>query len=213
MNQYGKEYPTSVDYFIPAGKYADLFTQALGEKPQTITIVFPDDNPQKVCDERLEYRDNAGALVARGDGREFEVWNGKKYVVCSIEQYPNLLEQIAEKYPKKPRGEDDNGWDIALTMRFIIPAVRGVVGVWGFTTKAKSSSIKNLRDSFDAVQAMRGTVTTSAFDLSVHLHKSNKPNQSSRYPVLDLVCNDARVSEIQKLMKPTESMKNLLISD
>lgn len=32
-------YPQSVDYFIPTGKYAGLFTQAYGEKPQTIQIV------------------------------------------------------------------------------------------------------------------------------------------------------------------------------
>lgn len=43
----GKEYPKSVDYFIPTGKYAGLFTQAYGEKPQTIQIVFPDDDPEK----------------------------------------------------------------------------------------------------------------------------------------------------------------------
>ena len=210
VNQYGKEYPTSVDYFIPAGKYADLFTQALGEKPQTITIVFPDDNPQKVCDERLEYRDNAGALVARGDGREFEVWNGKKYVVCSIEQYPKLLEQIAEKYPKKPRGEDDNGWDIALTMRFIIPAVRGVVGVWQFTTKGRSSSVKNIRNSFDGVQMLRGSVTQTAFDLSVQFAKSNKPNTTSRYPVVSMVANDNRLTDIQKMLAPTQNLSLLL---
>ena len=41
-------YPQSVDYFIPTGKYAGLFTQAYGEKPQTIQIVFPDDDPAKV---------------------------------------------------------------------------------------------------------------------------------------------------------------------
>ena len=51
-------YPQSVDYFIPTGKYAGLFTQAYGEKPQTIQIVFPDDDPAKVCNERYEYRDN-----------------------------------------------------------------------------------------------------------------------------------------------------------
>ena len=36
-------FPMSVDYFIPAGKYASLFTAAYGEKPQTIQIVFPSD--------------------------------------------------------------------------------------------------------------------------------------------------------------------------
>ena len=56
-------YPQSVDYFIPTGKYAGLFTQAYGEKPQTIQIVFPDDDPAKVCNERYEYRDDDGRYV------------------------------------------------------------------------------------------------------------------------------------------------------
>ena len=191
MGQNGREYPVSVDYFIPAGKYAGMFTQALGEKPQTIQIIFPDDDPAKVCNERFVYRDDKGALVARGDGRIFEIWDGKKYAPYSVENYPDIWDQIIRNNPTK-RGADN--WDVELTLRFIVPAIRGVVGVWVLNTKGRASSVKNLRDSFDSVQAMRGTVTTSVFDLSVHFHKSNKPNQNSRYPVLELVCNDNRIS-------------------
>lgn len=207
--QNGREYPVSVDYFIPSGKYAGMFTAALGEKPQTIQVIFPDDSPEKVCNERLEYRDDKGALVARGDGRVFEIWDGKRYAPYSIEQYPDIMEQVTAKNPTK-RGADN--WDVALTLRFIVPAVRGVVGVWTISTKGGQSSIKNVRNSFDAVQMMRGTVTTSVFDLSVHFHKSNKPNQNSRYPVLELVCNDTRIDTIQKMLKPESTTKNLLLS-
>ena len=42
-------FPQSVDYFIPSGKYAGLFTQAYGEKPQSIQIVFPSDDAATVC--------------------------------------------------------------------------------------------------------------------------------------------------------------------
>lgn len=62
-------YPQSVDYFIPTGKYAGLFTQAYGEKPQTIQIVFPDDDPAKVCNERYEYRDDDRAIDCGGRWR------------------------------------------------------------------------------------------------------------------------------------------------
>lgn len=212
-NKYGKEIPTSVDYFIAAGKYAPLFTQAFGEKPNTITIIFPDDDAEKVCNERYEYRDEKGALVARGDGETFEIWDGKRYAPYNVAQYPDIMEQVAQHNPKKPRSEDDNGWDVTLTLRFIIPAVRGVVGVWNLTTKARASSIRNLRNSFDSVQAMRGTVTNSAFDLMVHFHKSNKPGQNSRYPVLELVCNDSRINDIREMLAPQQNTKNLLISE
>lgn len=199
--------PQSIDWFRPTGKYAGLFTQALGDKPQTITVIFPSDNPEIVCNERFEYRDDKGALVARGDGRIFEVWNGKIYAPYSALEYPNIMDQITAKNPTK-KGADN--WDVVLTLRFIVPAVRGVVGVWQFSTKGKASSVKNIRESFDAVQMIRGTVTQTAFDLSVQFAKSNKPGVSSRYPVVSLVANDTRIEEIQKALTPTENLSLLL---
>lgn len=210
VNKYGKEIPTSVDYFIPAGKYAELFTQALGEKPNAIAIIFPDDDPAKVCNERYEYRDEKGALVARGDGETFEIWDGRKYASYSVDQYPDIMEQVARQNPKKPRNDNDNGWDITLTLRFIIPSVRGVVGVWQFATKGAASSIKNIRNSFDGVQEMRGTVTTTVFDLAVQFAKSNKPGQNSRYPVVSLVANDNRIEQIKAELTQKQSLNLLL---
>ena len=209
-NQYGKEYPTSVDYFIPSGKYAEMFTKALGDKPNNIAIIFPDDDPEKVCNERYEYRNEKGELVARGDGSTFEIWDGKKYAPYSVERIPDIMEQVAKRNPKKPRNENDNGWDMTLTLRFIVPAVRGVVGVWQFSTKGAASSIKNIRNSFDGVQAMRGTVRNTVFDLSVQFAKSNKPGVSSRYPVVSMVANDNRVEEIKAALAPKQNLSLLL---
>lgn len=207
IGQNGREYPVSVDWFIPSGKYAGMFTAALGEKPQTIQIIFPDDDPAKVCNERYEYRDNAGALVARGDGVNFEVWNGQKYIPVSAEKYPDIMKTICEKYPTR-RGAEN--WDIALTMRFIIPAVRGIIGVWVFSTRGKASSIRNIRESFDGVKLLRGTVTNSVFDLSVSFAKSNKPNQNNRYPVVTMIANDRRIEQIREELKPSDEVKLLL---
>lgn len=206
MGQSGKEYPVSVDYFIPSGKYAGMFTKALGDKPATIQVVFPSDSPEQVCNERFEYRDDKGALVARGDGQTFEIWNGQKYAAYSVAQYPDIMAQIAAKNPTK---RTDN-WDIVLTLRVVIPAVRGVVGVWQFSTKGRASSIKNIRESFDAVQRIRGTVTQTVFDLSVQFAKSNKPGVNSRYPVVSLVANDSRIEEIRQSLAPEQNLGLLL---
>ena len=205
-----KGYPMSIDYFRPTGKYAGMFTAALGEKPSTIQIIFPDDDPQSVCNERYEYRDDKGALVARGDGRVFEIWDGKRYVGYTTDAYPDIMEQITRNNPTK-RGADN--WDVALTLRFIVPAVRGVVGVWQFSTKGRASSVKNIRNSFDGVQMMRGTVTQTVFDLSVQFAKSNKPGVNSRYPVVSLVANDNRVNDIRAMLAPEQTTKNLLLQE
>ena len=197
-----KGYPTSVDWFIATGKYAELFTKMLGE-PNTIQIIFYSDDATEVCNERYEYRDDAGALVASGDGELFKVWTGKEYEEFSVTEHPQLLERILKRYPTK-RGQDN--WDIVLTMRFVIPAVRGVVGVWQFSTKGQASSIKNIRQSFDAVKQLRGTVTQTVFDLSVQFVKSNKPNSKSRYPVVSLVANDNRIGEVKEMLQPSNKL-------
>lgn len=202
-----KGYPMSIDWFRATGKYSQLFVAALGERPQTIQVIFPDDDPGKVCREEYEYRDNSGALVARGDGRVFEIWDGKRYAPYPVSEYPDIMDQVTARNPTK-RGAEN--WDVRLTLRFIIPAVRGVVGVWQFSTKGRASSVKNIRDSFDGVQMMRGTVTQTVFDLSVEFAKSNKPGVNSRYPVVSLVANDNRIAELQKAIEPTQKISLMI---
>lgn len=197
-------YPQSVDYFIPTGKYAGLFTQAYGEKPQTIQIVFPDDDPAKVCNERYEYRDNDGRLIAAGDGETFQVWDGKKYEELTISQYPNLMLSIAKRYPnRKSKQPDADGWEVTLTLNFIVPLVRGIAGVWQFITKGTASTIPNIRDTFDAMLQERGFVKGIVWDMNVQFAVSQKPGDRSRYPVVSIVPNESEGN----LRKVTEAFK------
>ena len=205
-----KGYPMSLDYFRPVGKYAGLFTQALGDKPQTLQIIFTDDNPELVCNEHYEFRDGAGALVADGDGRDFHVWDGKKRAPYNTVDYPDIMRQISQKYAKRQRYEGDTGWDVVLTMRFVVPAVSGVVGVWRFQTKGAASSIRNIRNSFDGVQMIRGTVTGTVFDLSVQFAKSDKPGSASRFPVVTMIANDTRVQDIRTMIAQKQDLSLLL---
>ena len=184
-------FPRSVDYFIPTGKYASLFTKAYGEKPQTIQVVFPDDDPAKVCNERYEYRDDEGRLLATGDGENFQIWNGKEYQEVSIEQSPNLMRSVEKRHPNKLYQKTGDGWQIILTLNFIIPCVRGIAGVWQFSTKGNASTIPNVRNVFDAMLEMKGYCKGIIFDLSVQYAKSQKPGDKSRYPVVSLVPNES----------------------
>ena len=197
-----KGYPRSLDYFVASGKYAELFKSAYGDKPSTIQIVFPNDDAELCCKEFYELRDTAGKLVSEGDGETFKVWSDKTkaYITLSTEQYPNLMEMIAGKYPKCE-------WKITLTLNFIIPKVRGIMGLWSFSTKGSASTIPQVRATFDAMLEQNGHASGVIFDLSVKMHKSNKPNDSSRYPVVSLVPNESE----ENLRMVKESRKPLMI--
>lgn len=202
--------PRSVDYFIPTGKYASLFTKAYGEKPQTIQVVFPDDDPAKVCNERYEYRDDEGRLLATGDGETFQIWNGKEYQEVSIEQSPNLMKSVEKRHPNKLYQKTGEGWQIILTLNFIIPCVRGIAGVWQFSTKGTASTIPNIRNVFDAMLEMKGYCKGVIFDLSVQYAKSQKPGDKSRYPVVSLVPNESEenIRTIKAAYEPIKVLEN-----
>lgn len=202
-------YPQSVDYFIPVGKYAALFTQAYGDRPQTIQIVFPDDDPQKVCNEKYEYRDDDGRLIAEGNGEVFKVWNGEKYEEFKIEQYPKLMEQITNRYPNKLVKKGGDGWKITLTLNFIVPTVRGVAGVWQFVTSGSASTIPAIRDTFDGMLSERGFCKGIIFDLNVSFATSQKPGDKSKYPVVSLVPNESpeNVLKVKKAFDPIKEIK------
>lgn len=203
-------FPRSVDYFIPTGKYSSLFTKAYGDKPQTIQIVFPDDDPAKVCNERYEYRDDEGRLLATGDGETFQIWNGKEYQEVSIEQSPNLMKSVEKRHPNKLYQKTGDGWQIILTLNFIIPCVRGIAGVWQFSTKGTASTIPNVRNVFDAMLEMKGYCKGIIFDLSVQYAKSQKPGDKSRYPVVSLVPNESEenLRTIKAAYEPIKVLEN-----
>lgn len=202
--------PQSVDYFIPVGKYANLFTQAYGEKPQTIQIVFPDDDPEKVCNERYEYRDDDGRLIAEGNGEVFKVWDGQKYEQLTIEQYPNLMAGISKRYPNRAVKKGLDGWKITLTLTFIVPLVRGIAGVWQYTTNGSASTIPAIRETFDGMLSERGFCKGIIFDLNVQYATTQKPGDKSRFPVVSLVPNESadNVLKIKKAFEPVKKIEN-----
>ena len=197
-------FPQSLDYFVATGKYESLFNEAYGEKPSTIQIVFPSDDPNLVCREEYEFRDNGGNLVASGDGETFKVWSDKTktYTDLSTKDYPDLMDMVSKKYPKCE-------WKVILTLTFIIPKVRGIMGLWQFSTKGSASSVPQVRDAFDAVLENNGKVSGVIFDLSVKIHKSNKPGDSSKYPVVTLCANESK-SNLEMLR---ESRKPIMLED
>lgn len=180
----GKEYPKSVDYFIATGKWAQFFHKQHGDKPSVIPIVFMSDEDSNNCNERWEYRNDSGDLVAYGDGHCFEVWtpNVKFYKTFCKDDYPDIMERVKKANPSK------NEWKVTLTMRFMIPTIP-IQGEWQLMTKGGESSIPQIIAAYDQIKAHRGTVKGTLFDLSVAFAKSQKPGETSRYPVITLNAN------------------------
>lgn len=150
-------------------------------------VVFPSDDVSQCCFERYELR-VGGKLYASGDGETFEVYDEKtrRNVIRTVSQDPHLgktLQNEARKFGNNP------AWSTVLTLRFLLPGLRSVMGVWSFSTKAEASSIPAIISAYDMVKEKAGTVVGIPFDLIVEMAKSQKPGQASKFPVVKLVAN------------------------
>lgn len=197
-----RNYPKSTDYFLATGKYQSLFDKYYPNKPQTIQVVFWDDNPELMCEERYEYRDSKGKLYASGDGETFNVWNSskEKYEEYTTNEHPDIMEKVHQKVNYKD-------WSITLTLRFLLPKIKDIVGYWEYSTKGVASTIPAIRDTFDAMLNARGSIRGVIFDLNVQFAKSNKPGITSRYPVVTLVPNQSE-SNIESLKGSMMNIEN-----
>lgn len=172
-----KGFPMSLDYFLCDSTYKKYFDEAYGEKPSTIQIAFISDDFRDSCNERFECRDKDGRMVGYGDGEEWYLYNPDP----KVKKY----ELTADKERIRAAGK----WEILLTLKFVIPKIRGVFGLFSFTTKGNKSSLPQIRQTFDYVLAHAGTVINIPFDLVVKKVKSQKPGEKSVFPVVSLVPN------------------------
>lgn len=182
LSKSGAEYPASLDYFKADGKYAAMFHSVVGEKPTTIKVAFVSDDLSQVCNERYECWERTrnskierGFKYGSGDGNTFEVWDddSRKYVTKNADE----VRAMGWK------------WQTILTLRFACLDVKGVMGVWKFTTRASQSTIPQIVSSFDWVKEKAGTIIGLPFDLIVAKHTSKTPGEAKNYPVVTLVPN------------------------
>jgi hypothetical protein len=188
-----KNYPVALDYFRPHTEnpaYVQAFKNAYGEKPKSIQIIFVSDDISHVCTERIELRDKAGKLYARGNGQDFEVVKDGMFVPAKEEdiiKHYGTIENFKEK--KVAECASPTGWREILTLRFILPKIKGLLAEWEFNTYADDSSIPQIVATFDHVQQMAGSVRMIPFDLNVKKVKSDKAGNAHHYPVVQLVPN------------------------
>jgi hypothetical protein len=179
VNQQGKEYPVSLDYFIATGAYASKFDEVY-QKPSKIQIVFISDDDFQSCFEEWDGRDKEGRKAGYGDGQTYWLWEYGKGVYEPTED-----KQAVAAFSKQHTVK----WRQLLTINFVIPAIKGVFGVWQLQTGGDKSSINAIRNTFDEIKETAGTVVNIPFDLVVKKVTSNKPEAKSVYPVISLVPN------------------------
>jgi len=180
-NAQGKEYPVSLDHFIATGSYAAKFDEVY-DKPDRIQIVFVSDDDFQSCYEEWDGRDTQGRRAGYGDGETYYLWNyagdkGEYVATKSREDVATFSKQHTVR------------WRQVLTINFVIPAIKGVFGVWQLQTGGDKSSINAIRNTYDEIKELAGTIVNIPFDLCVKKAASNKPEAKTSYPVLTLVPN------------------------
>jgi hypothetical protein len=200
--------PKSLDYFIAEGNYKAMFDREFGEKPTNIKIVFLSDDITETCNERLEIRKGA-KLFAFGDGKDFKVWakDIEDYKDFSITEHPKIMEMCEQKA--------ENKWQTVLTLRFLIPKISGVFGVWQLTTKGVESSIPQIVSVYDKVKSIAGTVMNIPFDLSIEKVKSQKPESKNLFPVIRLIPNVSQESleVVRNFIESNKPVQGLLTDE
>jgi hypothetical protein len=179
VNNAGKEFPVSLDYFIATGAYASKFDEVY-QKPSKIQVVFISDDDFQSCFEEWDGRDKEGRKAGYGDGQTYWLWEYGKGAYEATED-----KQVMAAFSKQHTVK----WRQLLTINFVIPAIKGVFGVWQLQTGGDKSSINAIRNTFDEIKEMAGTVVNIPFDLVVKKVTSNKPEAKSVYPVISLVPN------------------------
>lgn len=169
----GVEYPKAIDYFRATGNFANQFTKLFGEKPQSLQVAFISDDIDEVCNERFESWDK-GKRYGWGDGEQFTIWTGSKY---------------EENIPGNDPRVRALKWDRALTLRFVLLKMTGILGYWSYQTKAKEVTIPSIIKSFDLVRGKAGTIIGFPFNLTIEMKKSYSPGEARTYPVVSLIPN------------------------
>jgi hypothetical protein len=187
----------AIDYFRATGQFEELFNKTYGDKPNKLTIIFPSTEPEICCAQIEEGRDNSGKLCAIYDGATYRLYDKdiSTYKQVTEEEYNKAKERgilVNFGYGLRKRTETVKipHYKTRLALRFVLLELKGVMGAWELSTMANASSIPGIIEVFDNLVQMAGPAFTKIpFDLTVKFHTSNKPGDTTKFPVLSLLPN------------------------
>lgn len=184
-------FPMSLDHFRVRGKndtpcaYEKQFKDAFGDKPTVIPIVFFSDDDAINCVEQWEAY-AGGNRLGSGDGHRFNVWDANAPHPTDKNKKGNYVDVVGKDNPLvKAIGAS---WKVRLTLRFIIPKIKGVIGSWTFKTGGEKTTIPSIVAAYDQIKAITGGVIKMIpFDLVLTKVKSSNPGEVKHYKTVSLV--------------------------
>ena len=186
VSQSGKEYPQSLDYFRfdAPEMYARIAREKYGDKPTELPIVFYTDGDEGLS-HFYELRDNAGKLIAYGDGQRYYVSSKDGMVLVAGEEVKRVVGPLKKQYTTDKYFPE---WKEVLRMRFMLKDFPAL-GYWEFRSHGAGTSIPKLIGPYDLVQEHRGSVIGVDFQLQVVKHVGNTAGQARSYPLVSLYCS------------------------
>lgn len=165
-----QDYPKSIDYFRATGKYAAMFHDIFGEKPNEIDIVFPPfKNEDDILSHYYRYY-KASGLYCMGDGETAHRANDKGI----MEERECPCEHL-----------DSNGkCSESLRLTFMVPKIP-VIGVWQLTTRSANTRL-NTFSSLHLIRAFSGTIAGIPMSMSVAFEKVNIAGNPNKFPVITI---------------------------
>lgn len=210
-NKTGKEHPVSLNYFRVRGKngttcqYEKQFYDALGERPTKIPIAFISDDVSEVCNNIFQCYIK-GKYWGSGDGETFRVFDPQS----------DPKKPVSDRYVTV--GKDHplvtslrGSWKERLDMTFVIPAIKGVMGVWKFSTGGVKTTIPEIVKTFDFVRQQAGTIRMFPFDLVVEENTGHTPDEIRQWKSIKLVPSfgESSIMEIKSWLQGGHNLEQL----
>lgn len=169
-------YPSPTDYFV----VPDHIKGYVGDKPKTLNIMLPTNNPEDFAPQYLKCYTMTQGLVCRGDGiqcrRKVDVDTGDaasstteeweyKEMTCDPESCPEMVgdeEQHIRPHCRK-----------VMNLMFVLPEVPGL-GVWQLDTSS-FFSIVNINSCLDVLRSARIPLMGTPLTLSLEPREVTPP--------------------------------------
>jgi hypothetical protein len=174
-------YPRATDYFV----VPDEIKKYVGDKPKTLNIMFPTDNPEDFAPQYLKCYSMTQGLVCKGDGvqcrRKIDTATGAvadhtteeweyKEMTCDPENCPEMVGDPEENIRPQCRR--------VMNLMFLLPEVPGL-GVWQLDTSS-FYSIVNINSCLDVIRSFFGRLYGIPLTLSLEPREVTPPGMKKK---------------------------------